>query len=311
MLQLRTAGYKALDNLRSRNLFPPRWKNTQELEEATDRLMRQFLAERLAVSEELGTGFLLGELLERALRTDEPEIMDDGKLPESEKLELVKALDRQNDAMGLYYRYASLLFPLIGDIAARKRRTPRLLELASGSGGLALALASEAQRQGIPLSVTGSDIVPRYMEEGTRRAAEKKLPVTFRTLNAFTMEDPDSEPYDIVLISQSLHHFTPGQLAVIIAKAKERNASAFVGIDGYRDLLLGLGMPLVASLQRIGAFAQDSITSARRFYSEPELHLIAESAAGTGRHAVGCSWPMSVLSIRFDGGKPLAGERLR
>lgn len=310
MLQLRTAGYKALDNLRSRNLFPPRWKNTQELEEATDSLMQLFLAERLAVSTELGAGFLMSELLDRALRTDEPEIMDDGKLPESEKLELVKALDRQNDAMGLYSLYASLLFPLIGDIALRKRRTPRLLELASGSGGLALALAREAQQQGVALSVTGSDIVPRYMEEGKRRAAEKKLSVTFRTLNAFTMEAPDDEPYDIVLISQSLHHFTPGQLAVIIAKAKEREASAFVGIDGYRDLLLGLGMPLVAGLQLIGAFTQDSLTSARKFYSEPELHLIAECAAGACRHAVGRSWPVTVLNVRFDGGKPVTGEGL-
>lgn len=311
MLQLRTAGYKAIDNLRSRNLFPPLWKNTQELEEATDRLMQLFLAERLAVSTELGAGFLLGELLDRAMRTDEPEIMDDGELPESEKLELVEALDRQNDTMGLYSLYASLLFPLVRDIAGRKRRTPRVLELASGSGGLALALASEAQRQGVALSVTGSDIVPRYMEESNRRAAEKKLPVTFRTLNAFTMEAPDDEPYDIVLISQSLHHFTPGQLAVIIAKAKEREASAFVGIDGYRDLLLGLGMPLVAGLQLIGAFAQDSLTSARKFYSEPELHLIAECAAGAGRHAVGRSWPVTLLNVRFDGGRPLTGEVLR
>lgn len=311
MLQLRTAGYKAIDNLRSRNLFPPLWKNTQELEEATDRLMQLFLAERLAVSTELGAGFLLGELLDRAMRTDEPEIMDDGELPESEKLELVEALDRQNDTMGLYSLYASLLFPLVRDIAGRKRRTPRVLELASGSGGLALALASEAQRQGVALSVTGSDIVPRYMEESNRRAAEKKLPVTFRTLNAFTMEAPDDEPYDIVLISQSLHHFTPGQLAVIIAKAKEREASAFVGIDGYRDLLLGLGMPLVAGLQLIGAFAQDSLTSARKFYSEPELHLIAECAAGAGRHAVGRSWPVTLLNVRFDGGRPVTGEVLR
>ncbi|MCF8383052.1 MAG: methyltransferase domain-containing protein [Chlorobium sp.] len=309
MLQLRTAGYKALDNLRSRNLFPPRWKNTQELEEATDRLMQQFLAERFAVSTELGAGFLMGELLDRAVRTDEAEVMDGEGLPEAEKLELVEALDRQNDAMGLYSLYASLLFPLVRDIAGRTRRTPRLLELASGSGGLALALASEAERDGIAVSVTGSDIVPVYMEESNRRAAEKKLPVTFRTLNAFTMEAPDEEPYDIVLISQSLHHFTPGQLAVIIAKAEERKASAFVGIDGYRDLLLGLGMPLVASLQQIKAFARDSLTSARKFYSEPELDLIAESAAGAGRHAVSCSWPVSVLSVRFDGGKPICGVR--
>lgn len=304
MLQLRTAGYKAIDNLRLNREFPLHWNNARELEQKTDTLLQRFLAERFAVSQELGPLFFLGELLDRTLRTDELEIMDSESVPETEKFELVKSLDRQNGFMGLYSRYVALLFPLIADIAERKNRRVKLLELASGSGGLALALASEAEKQGLPLSVTGSDIVPHSVAEANRLAGEKKLPVTFRLLDALRLEPDDEETFDMVLISQSMHHFTPGQLAVMIANAEKRDVAAFVGIDGFRDLLLGIGMPLAAALQANAAFTMDAMTSSRKFYSEPELDLIAEAVAGAGCYVTGCSWPMSVIAIRFDGGNP-------
>ena len=288
MLQLRTAGYKALDNLRANREFPPAWSSAEELEQAADRVMQRFLAERLEVSRALGAFFFLGELLDSAMRSDEQEIMDSSTVSESERHELVTALDRQNAFMGLYSRYATLLWPLVGEIAERTGRRVKLLELASGSGGLALALASEAEKLGMPLAVTGSDIVPRYIDEANRLACEKKLPVTFRLLDAFRTTPGDEEHFDIVLISQSLHHFTPGKLAVMIDHACRRKASAFVGIDGYRDMLLGIGMPLAAGIQGKTAFTLDSITSSRKFYSEPELALLAEVAAGPGRHTVFC-----------------------
>jgi SAM-dependent methyltransferase len=304
MLQLRTAGYKALDILRTEGAVPFPWNSTGELEERTDKLMQRFFEERVAVSKELGAGFLLAEELDRLLRTEEPELMDSENLAATEKLAIVRALDRQNSVMGLYSRYAALLLPLVRDIASRTQSRVRLLELAGGTGGLALALASEAQKQDLPLSVTGSDVVPEYIREAKRVALEKGLPVTFRLLDAFDMNTGQHETFDIILISQSLHHFTPGQLAVMIANAEKRNASAFVGIDGYRDLLLGIGMPLAAGLQGIPAFTLDGLTSARKFYSEPELRLIAETAVDPGRYAIGCSWPMTVLTVRFDGGEP-------
>ena len=112
MLQLKKAGSQALDNLRSKESFPPSWQSMEELETKTNDIVSRFLDERFKVSRELGGGSLLTELLDRVLRTSETECMDDTKLSEAEKLELVKALDSQNHKMQLYPRYVAFLLSL-------------------------------------------------------------------------------------------------------------------------------------------------------------------------------------------------------
>ncbi|NTV92969.1 MAG: methyltransferase domain-containing protein [Chlorobiaceae bacterium] len=302
MLQLRTAGFQAQHKLCRDKDFPPAWNSMKELETVTNNLHRRFLDERYERSKALGGLFLLNELLDRALRSNETESMDNEELSGDEKLLLVNALDRQNEMMGLYNRYPAIILPLVEKLARREKRSIRLLELASGSGGLALALAHEAKTKNIPLSVTGSDIVPAYQEEANRLAAEKQLPVTFRIINAFDMDQTVTDPFDLVVISQSLHHFTPGQLAMIIAQAGKQSSTIFIGIDGYRDPLLIAGVPLTASLQGIPSFTRDGFISARKFYSNIELDIIAGIAKGQGSHTVECSWPMSVMRVDFKPG---------
>ena len=304
MLQLKKAGNQALDILRSEGSFPPAWQSMEELETKTNNMVSRFLDERFKVSKKFGGGSLLTELLDRVLRTSDTECMDDTKLPETEKLELVQALDRQNHQMQLYPRYVALLLSLLEEITTGEQRKLRILELASGSGGLALALAEEAQRKHLPISVTASDIVPKFIEEGNRQAEEKKLPLNFQLLNAFNLPKFAEGSFDLMVISQSLHHFTPGQLAIMIAQSAQQTKTAFVGIDGYRSILLAGGVPLMASLQCIPSFALDGLTSARKFYSELELDLIAEIATGKREHTVTCDWPLSILTVRFDGASP-------
>jgi SAM-dependent methyltransferase len=294
MLQLRTAGYKALDNLRSRGEFPPRWSSPDELEKVTDQFIGKFLSERLEVSMELGPGFLLPELIDRTVRTGDAENMDDNSAAGVERLKWIKALDRMNLMTQSYTHQVSLLLPVIGELS-RNRGKVTVLELAAGSGGLAFALAVEAAKCGLDISVSATDIVPETVSEGNRLASERKLPVTFSKLNAFDFADVEKGSVDVVVISQSMHHFSPGQLALMIAQAEAHGASAFFGIDGYRSLLLLGGVPLVASLQGIDAFTMDGLTSARKFYSELELDIIAHIATGRSGHRVVCSWPLTIL----------------
>ena len=301
MLQLKKEGAQALENLRKAGDIPSVWQSMEELESTTNQVIARFLDERFRVSQKLGGGSLLTELLDRMLRTSETECMDDSTLSETKKLELVQALDRQNNLMQLYPRYVSLLLSLLEDTAASTDQMFRILELASGSGGLAIALAEEAQRRELPISVTGSDIVPKYIEEGNRLATEKKLPLNFQLLNAFNLPEFSEGAFDLMVMSQSLHHFTPGQLAVIIAQAAKHTKRAFVGIDGHRSITLTGGVPLMALMQGIPSFALDGLTSARKFYSEPELDIIAELATGKRNHTITSPWPLSILTVRFDG----------
>ena len=299
MLQLKTAGFKALGNLRSSGNFSSGFLNMDELNLKADEAVARFLDERFAVSQELGGVFLLLELLDTAIRTSDQELMDKPNLPENEKLDMVQALDRQNVMMQLYPRYIDTLLPLITEVAERTKREVRVLELASGAGGLAFALAETAEQKNLDVRITASDIVPAFIEEGNGIAAKKKLAVSFRLLNAFDLTELEMGEFDIVVMAQSLHHFTPGQLAVIIAQSARYATTAFVGIDGYRSMLLTGGVPLIASLQGIGSFTLDGLTSARKFYSELELDIISEIATGRREQRVECSWPFSVLTVRF------------
>ena len=299
MLQLKTAGFKALGNLRSSGNFSSGFLNMDELNLKADEAVARFLDERFAVSQELGGVFFLLELLDTAIRTSDQELMDKPNLPENEKLDMVQALDRQNVMMQLYPRYIDTLLPLITEVAERTKREVRVLELASGAGGLAFALAETAEQKNLDVRITASDIVPAFIEEGNGIAAKKKLAVSFRLLNAFAMTELEMSEFDIVVMAQSLHHFTPGQLAVIIAQSARYATTAFVGIDGYRSMLLTGGVPLIASLQGIGSFTLDGLTSARKFYSELELDMIAELATGKRDHTLECLWPFSVLTVRF------------
>ena len=299
MLQLKTAGFKALGNLRSSGNFSSGFLNMDELNLKADEAVARFLDERFAVSQELGGVFFLLELLDTAIRTSDQELMDKPNLPENEKLDMVQALDRQNVMMQLYPRYIDTLLPLITEVAERTKREVRVLELASGAGGLAFALAETAEQKNLDVRITASDIVPAFIEEGNGIAAKKKLAVSFRLLNAFDLTELEMGEFDIVVMAQSLHHFTPGQLAVIIAQSARYATTAFVGIDGYRSMLLAGGVPLIASLQGIGSFTLDGLTSARKFYSELELDIISEIATGRREQRVECSWPFSVLTVRF------------
>jgi SAM-dependent methyltransferase len=300
MLQLQTAGYKALDHLRAQGEYPPKWEHMDEVEQITDCFMERFLAERLEVSKELGPGFLIPEMIDRAIRTGDIEHMDDKSIAGSDRLESVRALDRMNRMTLSYAHQIDLLMPIIEEIGLQRKKVG-VLELAAGSGGLAFALAEEAKEKKIDLRITASDIVPDMISEGNRLATELNLPVSFRQLNAFSLDGLEPGSADLVIISQSLHHFSPGQLALMIAQAERHGASAFVGIDGYRSLLLTGGVPLVASLQGIGTFTLDGLTSARKFWSETELDIIAGIATGRNDHKVSCSWPLTVLHIHLNG----------
>ncbi len=88
---------------------------------------------------------------------------------------------------------------------------------------------------------------------------------------------------------------------MMIARSKENGAMAFVGIDGFRSLMLAAGVPLMASLQGIPEFTLDGFTSARKFYSEPELDALAEIATGKRDHSVLSRWPLTITAISFDG----------
>jgi SAM-dependent methyltransferase len=269
------------------------------LERAADELIARLRAERARVGGPVGR--VVAEI-DRAIRTDESELMDREEYPAERKVGLVRALDRFNRTLMSYQRFLNVLRPHLEAASARTERPARVLELASGSGEFTLALAQLAARHGLAVDVTGSDVVQAHVDRGNAEARARNVRAQFVRLNAFEL-DARAGDYDVVFIAQSAHHFTPGQLALLMHGGHAVAEEAFVLVDGYRSLwLLGFlaGAGAAASaLMRSGDFLHDALVTGRRFFSEPELDLIARLACPGARVEVRTAHPgLSVLTVR-------------
>jgi len=301
MLQLHALNQTILDDPRFRLAMTPPAPRPSAPEEHVDSAVNRLRAERTRLGQEVGGLSKVGVVVDSALRTDAVEHMDEDGYPEKGKLAIALGLHMMNVVSASYLRFFELIAPMLRQIEERRGRPARVLELASGSGGFALALASLAARRGLRVEVTGSDIVPLYVERGRRKAAAQRAAVEFRRLDALDMHDLEDGAYDVVFIAQSTHHFSPGQLARMIAESRRVATTAFVSVDGYRSLGMVAFVSGTALLSMWPAMMHDATISARKFYPEAELEAIARMAAPGAPVRLGRIWPLNTtLTVRFD-----------
>jgi hypothetical protein len=291
---------EAHERLAARQGFPPAWTDMAELERAADAWFADWLAIRGELARERGGRDRLSDRLDRAIRTEEPEHLDDPDFPVQGKLRIVRGLHAFNVIYRSYGRYIRLLAPLIEEIARREGRPARLLELASGSGELALELGRRVRDRGLPVVITGSDYVPEYLERATTRARERDLPVEFELLNAFDMSDVEPGRFDAAFVIGSTHHFTHGQVAKMIAQARTRATTAFVNLDPRRSVPHLLGILLYPSLTLQLPLLHDAWISARKFFSVYELETVARIAAPGAEITWTPATPCDAMTVRFD-----------
>lgn len=276
----------------------------EALERHVDEALGRFRAERIRLGAEVGGLTRLGAVMDSAIRTDAVEHLDEEGYPERGKLAIALGLHLLNVASASYLRFFGLIAPMLRRIQERSGRPARVLELACGSGGFSLALASLAARRSLDVEVTGSDIVPLYVSRAQKKAEEQGGKVAFRILDAMNMDEVADGAYDIVFIAQSTHHFSPGQLARMIAESRRAATTAFVSVDGYRSLGMLAFVSGTALLTCWPAMVHDATISARKFYPEAELEAIARMAAPGATVRIGRIWPLNTtLTLRFDGGE--------
>lgn len=300
MLQLAELNRRAAAALEAEGGWPPAWGSMAELEARADEAVKRLRARRLEMARRGSWALAWRAALERRLDTDAVEFLDRPDVPEGERLAIVRKLHVLNRALLSYQRFLSVLRPHILEIARETGRPARLLELASGSGEFTLELGRLAERRGLPVQLTGSDIVQAYVEDADYRALTQGVPVRFRQLNAFDLGCLQPGEVDLLFIAQSVHHFTPGQLARMIAEGQRAGARRFIAVDGRRSLFLLGFLPLVTAVGLDRRFMHDSFVSARRFFAEAELALIARVAAPGARVEVRRSEPaFSILTVRY------------
>jgi SAM-dependent methyltransferase len=258
------------------------WQTMAELELTANAAVADLRARRTARAEDLGGIDALAVRIDDRLRTDAPEYLDDPHFSPRRKERIVQSLHRFNQGVFAYRRFYRVLRPLIRQVLAERGGPVRILELASGSGEFSFVLADLARREKIAVQVTGSDYFSEHVENGNRKAEARGSSVRFLQVNAFDMSALEAGAWDIVFIAQSIHHFSPGQVAMMVAQATRVATVGFVGIDGRRSLELFPFVPAVGVLMGSGDFVHDAIVTLRKFYTDSELELIARIAVPDG-----------------------------
>lgn len=238
-------------------------------ERALDEMRREVLRRARALPQRL-----TASLHERFGRTDEREYLDDADLDREMRVRLLATLDAFNTVVGNYRAFFNAMEPLLTCDAPT-----RVLDLAAGHGGFALEAMRIARARNIPLEITATDLVPEYLALGEAVARREGLPVRFAVQDALDLSNLRTGEYDVVICTQSLHHFPASMTARIFREATRIASRGVVLIDGCRSVVQGLLAPVLGVVRyRDPAFAHDAWVSCRRFYAPEEVGLLASLA---------------------------------
>ena len=217
--------------------------------------------------------------LDQFIWTDTIELIDDPSFNIEIKKEIIQGLHLKNRIFGTYNKTINILSPIIAEINQNENRPARILELGSGLGKLTFAMYEKAKKLSMPIKMTGSDIIPEYVNAANDEAAKKNCQIDYKIIDAFHLDQIEKDSYDIIFTLHSMHHFPPEQLAMIMSGSQDVATKAFIGIDAYRgfgNLSFMILAGLLASICKFNSsFLHDSLVSARKMYSAKQLEIMA------------------------------------
>jgi ubiquinone/menaquinone biosynthesis C-methylase UbiE len=226
--------------------------------------------------------------------TDATEHLDDPAFDHDARVRLLAYLDSLNTILGSYRAFFLALEPLLS-----RERPTRILDLAAGHGGFALAAMRMARERGLDLEITATDLRAEYLALGEEAARREDLRVRFEVQDALDLSNVARGAYDVVLCTQSIHHFPPSMVARVFRESTRVAGRGVALIDGARSVTHAMLVPTLAWLRyRELAFAHDAWVSFRRFYSPEELGLVC--GLGPEGDALEATWmPPSHCLVRW------------
>ena len=212
----------------------------------------------------------LAQLWDRMVYREGAELSDDPTCPMAERAHVLHTLDRLNRHTHSYKRWAQLLAPLM---AQTTDRPVRLVDLAAGAGGFALALK---RTLGHRVQITATDLVDEYLDLGRLHARQQNLQVDFARQDATDLAPLAQQRVDIFTATQCLHHFPPGMAARMLGEALRAARVGVCFIDGERGAVpAALMSAFMAVYGRSWPVVHDTGVSFRRMYVAEEMRLLA------------------------------------
>lgn len=237
----------------------------------------------------------------------EGELMDDPLIRDDLHIKALRGLRRINAVS----RTAESLWPGIARYAeAHPGRTLSLLDVATGGGDVAIALAQRARQANLPLVIEGCDISPTALRFAAQEAEAAREPIRFFGLDVISEALPAR--YDIIICSLFLHHLTNARIVALLRNLAEHAEQLIVSdlLRTYRGYGLAyLGTRLLSTSRIVH---EDGLRSVSAALSLPEARILAAEAGLDDAFFMRC-WPSRFLMTWRRARQPQAsnGECLR
>lgn len=152
----------------------------------------------------------------------------------------------------------------------------RIVDLATGSGDIPRLIVDLARRIGATVQIDALDQQAATLEIARKLSADYPE-ISF--VQANILEWQPTEPYDIVLNSLALHHFSEHDAVRLLRHCRELSRRSVLVSDLRRGLLASVGVYLLTALIfREPMTRYDGRASAARAFSFNELHSLAHEA---------------------------------
>lgn len=217
-----------------------------------------------------------------------PELMDDPALDPRRHGAALVGLARLNRLA----QSPSILWPLVRRAGEERGGRVSLLDVATGSGDVPIALAARARRAGIDLALSVCDVSETALGAARARAARAGVPLDAWRQDA--VAEPFDRRFDVLTSSLFLHHLNEEDSVAFL-----RNASAAAGLllvsDLRRDAVgLGLAWGWSRVATRSCVVHADAVQSVRAAYTPAEAEALADRA-GLSDATVRPCWPRRML----------------
>lgn len=209
-------------------------------------------------------------------RSDRAELMDEPGLDPVELAGNLRDIRRVNKLLG---GTSIILRHLPSLLASAPPSQPlTLLDLATGSADIPIAIANWAVRRGLQIEIVASD----YSEEmlaNARRELVGRRGIELARHDARAVGFPD-DAFDVVVCSLSLHHFSPDDAVQVLREMKRLARRGFI-LNDLRRSRPGYAAARLAAMTttRNRLTRHDAPLSVQRAYTPDELRDLLHRAS--------------------------------
>lgn len=186
-------------------------------------------------------------------------------------------LRRVNRWMGGGRTAIGAVLPAVSE-AAGTGAPVRVLDVATGSADIPLALARRALREGVPLQVMATDVHPATVAAAARNAAAEPA-VDVSRADALSLPYADGS-FHVAMCHTALHHFDEEAARRLLAELGRVSTHRVIVTDLGRGRLAEAGVALLAATlwRRHPVTRHDSVVSIRAAYTPREARALAAAA---------------------------------